>query len=331
MKRATHVDSYAAPIDKAQYWTDRTSELIFPNKSMPADPVRFCGKLTKWEMGDVWLSYFATDPIRYIREGQHIKHDNEEQVLITFSASSDLIFNQSGLSLTCRKNQYFIEMTNRPYEFTQTDVGDIWVLCVSTSHLRRHIRSIEKFAPYTFDGSRGIGGLLFDLLRMLPLRLAESPASTHQGLGHSLMELLALSLEGNDLVLGSQTNSVKKGHLARAERFIRTRLSNHDLTPELIATECGISTSYLHQLFRSSGTSVGRWIRELRLVACDNDLRNSPSRREGIAEIAYRYGFNDHAQFCRLYKAHFGCTPSERRDLGASVAGPASPLSLELV
>ncbi|TIU71930.1 MAG: helix-turn-helix domain-containing protein [Mesorhizobium sp.] len=331
MKRAIQIDSRTACINKAQFWTDRTSEVIFSNKSMPADPLHFCGKLTKWELGDVWLSYFSTDPIRYVRQGQHIRHDKEEQVLITFSASSDLKFNQNGLSLTCRKNQYFIEMTNHPYEFTQTDAGDIWVLCVSSSHLRGYVRSIEKFAPYTFDGSQGVGGLLFDLLRMLPLRLSESPASTHQGLGHTLMELLALSLEGNDRVLGSHTNSVKKGHLARAERFIRTRLSNHNLTPELVAAECGISTSYLHQLFRSSGISVGRWIRELRLVACDNALRNSPSRRDGIAEIAYRYGFNDHAQFCRLYKAHFGRTPSESRDLSAPIADSASPLSLELV
>ena len=324
MKRAIQVDGSTAHVNKAQYWTDLTSEVMFPNKSVPTDPLRFCGKLTKWDLGDVSLSRFATDPICYLRQGHHIRRDKEEHILVTFSCSSDLHFVQDGLSLTCHKNQYFIEMMHRPYEFTQVDAGEMWVLRVPASLLRWHIRSIEKFAPYTFDGSRGVGGLLFDSLRMLPLRLAEAPTSTHQGLGRNLIELLALSFEGNELILGSQTNSVKKGHLARAERFIRSRLSNQDLTPELIAAECGISTSYLHQLFRSSGTSVGQWMRELRLVACDNALRSNPSRRDGIAEIAYRWGFTNHAKFCRLYKARFGRTPSESREL----TGPVSSTSV---
>jgi AraC-like DNA-binding protein len=313
--------------NRAQYWTDLTSEVVFPNDSVPVDPGRFCGKVTKWDLGDISLSHFDTDPIRYIRRVQHIRHDKEEQILVTFSGSSDLNFVQNGLSLTCHKNQYFIEMVDRPYEFTQTNTGEMWVLGISKPKLRGHIRSIEKFAPYTFDGSKGIGGLLFDILRSLPLRLSESPASTYPALGLKLIELLALSFEGNELVLGNQTNSIKKSHLTRAERYIRRHLADENLTPERVAAECGISTSYLHQLFRSSGTSVGRWIRELRLIACDSALRNNTSRQEGVAQIAYRWGFNNHPHFCRIYKEHFGRTPSESRDLNApAAAGLASAL-----
>lgn len=32
-----------------------------------------------------------------------------------------------------------------------------------------------------------------------------------------------------------------------------------------------------------------------------------------MAEIAYRYGFSDQAQFSRLFKAQFGMTPSDWR------------------
>jgi AraC-binding-like domain len=180
---AIQVDGNTEHANKARYWTDRTSEVMLPNESVPADPKRFCGKLKKWDLGDISLSHFITDPIRYIRKNWHIRHDKEEQVLITFSGSSDLNFVQDGLSLTCRKNQYFIEMADRPYEFTQLNAGEMWVLSASKSKLRGHIRSIEKFAPYTYDGSRGIGGLLFDVLRALPLRLIEAPPSTHPALG----------------------------------------------------------------------------------------------------------------------------------------------------
>lgn len=298
---------------KVRYWTDVASTEYFPVDAKLADPVRFAGRLMSWDLGSLSLSYLATDPILYFREKHHIRADKDETILITFSARTELTYAQEGISLKCGKNQFFIEMAHRPYEFGHGDENEVWALRIPSNLLRWHVRSIERYAPYTFDASRGIGALFFDTVRMVPRRLAESPPHLHQDLSRCLLELLALSLEGNERVLGSLTiNSVKKAHLVRIERFIRTNLTRPDLTPELIAANCNISSSYLHQLFRSSGYSVGRWIRELRLNACDQELRN-PNCRDGIAEIAYHWGFSDHAQFCRHFKAYFGMTPRESR------------------
>jgi AraC-like DNA-binding protein len=314
MQRSYFVDNGSAA-GRVQHWTDVVSAEVIPVRAVPADPTRFSGKLTSWGLGDdITVMHEATDAVAYVRLSQHVKADKEEQILVTFACGSDLTFVQDRMSLTCRKNQFFIEIVNRPYRFTQLDAGEVWLLRVPASLLRWHVRSIEKYAPYTFDASRGVGALLFDTLRMMPLRLSEAQNFTHQALGRHIAELLALALESNESVLGSQMNSVKAAHLARIERFVRCNLSDCNLTPELIAAECNISTSYLHQLFRASGTSVARWVRELRLIASDRDLRD-PSRREGVAEIAYRWGFSDHAKFCRQFKAHFGRTPSDSREL----------------
>jgi AraC-like DNA-binding protein len=40
-----------------------------------------------------------------------------------------------------------------------------------------------------------------------------------------------------------------------------------------------------------------------------------------MAEIAYRFGFCDQAQFSRLFKAKFGLSPSDWRKSGAGPAG----------
>jgi AraC-like DNA-binding protein len=298
---------------KAQYWTDVVSTEYFPIDAKPADPVCFSGKLVTWDVGSLSLSYLATDPIIYFRQKHHVRADKDETILITFSGRPELTYAQDGIALKCAKNEYFIELAHRPYEFAYTGEGEVWSLRIPTNLLRWHVRSIERYAPYTFDASRGIGALLFDTLRAVPRTIADSSPHLHQNLARCLLDLLALSLDGNDRVLGSlTTNSVKKAHLARIERFIRANLTRPELSPELIAASCNISASYLHQLFRASGYSVGRWVRELRLNACDQDLRN-PSCRDGIAEIAYHWGFSDHAQFCRHFKAHFGRTPKESR------------------
>jgi AraC-like DNA-binding protein len=82
--------------------------------------------------------------------------------------------------------------------------------------------------------------------------------------------------------------------------------------PETIAAACGISTRYLHELFRDTNQTLGQWIRDQRLNACRQDLRD-PANHQTIAEIAYRWGFSDQAQFSRSFKAHFGLSPKEFR------------------
>ena len=63
------------------------------------------------------------------------------------------------------------------------------------------------------------------------------------------------------------------------------------------------------------GTYAGEWIsgegRDQRLMAARNMLDVAQGRT--IAEIAYRFGFADQAQFSRLFKAAFGRTPSDHR------------------
>jgi len=312
-----------APNGKARFWSDAVTCVYFPLNARPSDPFRFSGKLRNWNLGDVSLSHIKSGPIRYLREPEHLRVDKEEHLLVTFSGDSDIRFEQDRMSLTCRRNQFFIEMAHLPYVFDQLEHNDIWVLRIRASLLKWHVGCIEKFVPYAFDAERGIGALLFDMMRMAPNRLSEPDRISYARVGQSLVELLALALESDERVLDSRESSVQSAHLARIERFIRRNLANPDLSPELIAQACGVSTRYLHGLFRVGGSSVSRWIREQRLIACDRDLRRS-GRKISIAEVAYRWGFNDHAQFSRHFKAYFGRTPTDRREAGVELAGQAA-------
>ncbi len=301
-----------APCAKSRLWSDAVSSVYFRQSAVPADPLKFSGRLCNWELGDVSLSHIKSGPVCYRREPAHLRIDREEHLLITFAGRSEIRFEQNRISLTCRENQFFIELAHLPYVFSQIDDNEIWVLKVHTSHLKWHVGRVERFVPYAFDAERGIGALLFDMIRITPRRLEETDGKSDPRIGNSLIELLALALEGDDRVLESQQSPVQMAHLVRIEHFIRRNLANSDLSPELIARTCGMSTRYLHELFRASGTSVSRWIRQQRLIACDRDLRRF-GRKTRIADIAHRWGFSDQAQFSRHFKAHFGRTPADSR------------------
>jgi AraC-like DNA-binding protein len=315
MLREYSVDG-VAPGEKARHWSETVSTVYYPQSAVPRDPIRFSGRLSNWALGEVSLSRIVSGPIRYVREPRHLLIDRQERLLVTFSGRSDIRFRQEKMSIACRGNQFFIEMAHLPYVFEQLAENEIWVLRIDAPLLRWHVGNLERFVGHPFDAEHGVGALLFDVMRLAPQRLLESRGRDHARVGQSLIELLALALEGDDRVLASAESSVQAAHVARIDLYIRQNLENPDLSPALIARSCGISRRYLHGLFRASGTTVGQRIREQRLLACDRDLCR-PGPKSRIADIAYRWGFSDHAQFSRQFKAYFGCTPSERRNAGA--------------
>ena len=311
------------PEGRVKFWSNAVSDVFFPLSSTFGDPVLFDGSLRNWDIERISLSHFNSDPVAYHREKSHLKRCREEQLLVTFAAQSGVRFAQDNIELKGRKNQFLIQRGHLPYEFEHSERNELWVLKVPAPLLGRFVRSVDKFSCNIFDADRGVGGLLYDIIRMLPGRLKDVDGSLLGSLDQHVVELLALALEADDRVLGSSTGTVQKAHLARIERYIRQNLADRSLSSETVAAACGISTRYLHALFQSSGSSVGRWIRELRLQACEAELRN-PKGRSSIAEIAYRWGFGDQAQFSRHFKSHFGRTPREVRlesaDAGRSEA-----------
>jgi AraC-like DNA-binding protein len=297
---------------RAEYWQGAVSNVVFPLASSFAAPEAFRGTLKSWDLGRASVVYMASDAIRYSRERQHLAADKEECVLASFAARSDICFSQDGLELTCRKNQFLIERSHRPSLFVQPDVNEIWSLKLSISQLRPRIRTIDQWTSLVCDAENGAGGMLFDMLRLVPRRIAGADPAVLDGIGRSLIDLLVLAIENDPRALTSHKSSVQAGHLARIEKFIRQNLSNPALSTDLIARAHGISTRYLHCLFSGRDLTLGQWIRELRLEACRDQL-SEPACRETVAEIAYRWGFSDQAQFSRHFKARFGHSPRECR------------------
>jgi AraC-like DNA-binding protein len=151
------------------------------------------------------------------------------------------------------------------------------------------------------------------MLRLIPARFDAMSDEARSMVGRHLIDLLVLSIKSDERTLTSGSSTVREAHLSRIESFARRNLSRVDLDPDLIASACGISTRYLHELFRDTKQTIGQWIRDQRLEACHAQLRD-PANRLTVTEIAYRFGFSDHAQFSRAFRGHFGMSPKELRD-----------------
>jgi AraC-like DNA-binding protein len=99
--------------------------------------------------------------------------------------------------------------------------------------------------------------------------------------------------------------------LGRAIRLIEAELGSSGLQPLKLSHRLGISRSRLYRLFEPYG-GVARYIRKQRLLRIFGAL-GDPTRQEAVADLAFRYGFEDQSSFSRAFKREFGFSPRDVR------------------
>lgn len=298
--------------ERSRHWHETIAEIYFPLDLRFRDPENFDGELHDWRLGDVSLSRLRSAPLLYRREPRHLVRDDNEHYLITIPLEAEVRFAQCGRDVRSRPGSFFIERSHEPYEFQHAEAADMWVLKVEARALARRIRTPERFLGLSFSTGNGAGGYFIDMLHHIPERFDAMTEDVREAVGRQLVDLLALSLQADERVLGSRDSSVRAAHLARIEAFVRANLRRRELDPDLIARHCGISIRYLHQLFRDTNRTLGQWVRDMRLETAREELSAAANARS-IAAICYDLGFGDQAQFCRLFKLRYGCAPGEYR------------------
>jgi AraC-like DNA-binding protein len=99
--------------------------------------------------------------------------------------------------------------------------------------------------------------------------------------------------------------------LARVEDYVLRHLGEPDLSPARIAHANHISVRYLHKLFHTRGTTVGRWVQRQRLERCRLELSRPARTAPTISGVAHRWGFVSPSHFSRSFRAAYGMSPRE--------------------
>ncbi len=100
-------------------------------------------------------------------------------------------------------------------------------------------------------------------------------------------------------------------------QYIREHI-NEPLDRETLAEVAGFSVPHFHRVFTATtGESAVSYVRRMRLERAGRKLRMGAV---DITEVARAAGYESHAAFGKAFKAYFGLSPSEFRQLGCSKA-----------
>ncbi|MGE3772871.1 MAG: helix-turn-helix domain-containing protein [Gammaproteobacteria bacterium] len=277
-----------------------------------SDPDRFAGRLATFNLGQVSLSLLGSAPLRYRRLVTHLADEGDEYYLISLPTGAPFHFSQRRRTAVCAPGSFTIERSGEPYELSYGEPNLLHVLKIPSRLMRRTISAPDRLCAVHFDAAHGAGALFSDYLTLLTRHLTALATGGATVAGNHVMELLAFAVEHAGKGCDSGENAVQSAHLLRIEDHVRRHLGDPALSPATLAAAAGISVRYLHRLFARSGRTVSGHIRELRLEACHEALVRDPTGIT-LGALAYRWGFSDQANFCRLFKARYGLTPGEAR------------------
>lgn len=252
-----------------------------------------------------------------VRRKTEINADPRERYMAYLSLRDEIEFEQFGHTL--KAPQSSLTMVSGADPLVHRKMGDNDTLCfgMPSGFVEQRIPKTESVCAIPISVEAGIGSLVRHSLVSLYAESTKLSDNEFLSASQILGDLVLLSLASR-ADLSTSTSFVRTSNLARAKRIIRARLSEPELKPADIANECGISLSYLHNLFRDDGRSVCEYLLLERLQRARLMLQIGGNAN--VTNVALACGFSNLSSFSTAFRAAFAVTPRE-----VLRGGPARP------
>jgi AraC-like DNA-binding protein len=132
-------------------------------------------------------------------------------------------------------------------------------------------------------------------------------------------DLLALALGATrDVAELARGRGLPAARLRAIKDDIRKNCHRPELSLQALATRHGVSARYVQRIFEHSGSTFTQYVAEQRLARAHEALCRHAANDVPISTIALDCGFSDVSHFNRLFRQHYGCTPSDVRKAARS-------------
>jgi AraC-like DNA-binding protein len=211
-----------------------------------------------------------------------------------------------------------------PYAITNPERSRLLAITIPRQQFKgMKIPDLHTCEAHT-PAMRGLYAVLGSFLTSLADQLPSLPDAVGRSVSDTVLSLLASTLATHsDEQFG--VHPVPGVLKARVKQFVHAHLADPALSLDLIAQQLRCSKRYLHRVFEDEDQTLDRFIWQMRLERCSEALRSAAGRRISVSEIAFAWGFNSSAHFCRVFKVQYGVAPREfqRREAEQALASAA--------
>ncbi len=243
------------------------------------------------------------------RTRQLISRGGPDFAKLSLVERGSAIIVQDGRECVLRRGDMAIYDTNRPYSMICDEDIAMSIIMLPLARLGLPPDLVRMATATRLIGDRTTASIIRPLISSLG-RSSEHGEPLGARMVRGAIEIVAGLVESH--LPSRNAHDLMR---MRIGAYIDEHLTDPELSPSRIAAAHFISLRQLHFLFEDGGTSISRIIRDRRLERCYESLRDDSNAHLSISVIAFANGFTDAAHFSRVFRTHFGFTPSATRAL----------------
>ena len=287
----------------------------------------FHGRVTTERIGHLRISTLVASPQRITRTQRHITQDagrTERHVVVGTADRAEGSLRQNGRTARLGPRTLLLWDTGHPYVLDHPEALRLRTVLVPRRTLGVPDRHLEEVVAVAIERDDPVAAVVAPILDELSAAAAACPEPVAPRLARNVSDLLATLVAGRAHVGPRDTERTRHTLLQEVRAHVDRHLGDPGLSPESIAAAHHMSVRSLHQLFRSEGVTVSRWIQRRRLEECGWELSFAGPTAPTVAAVAQRWGFASPAHFSRLFRATYGMSPSTWRAT-RSTGTPTAP------
>ena len=297
---------------RLEYWNDVACR-TFTQQTVDAVDQQFNAAMYRTNVGDMRMAVANSTGSRVTRSSGQVALSREAFFLVHLQLAGISVNRQDGREIKLAAGDFALVDSTRPYQIAFEQSTSILVLRIPQASMRRVIASPEAVTLVPMSArapaNRLASRFIQDIWSALLEGMEPDPADR---LCRPVLDVLANAYSAVPAAL-AEGSSMAGALRLQIRSFIEDHLGDPDLSLAGIASAFGISSRYVHVLFRGDAETVSEYIQRRRLEEAARSLADPLRIRMSIATIAASHGFKSQAHFSRLFRERHGMTPRDFR------------------
>ena len=303
------------PRDRFDYWHEVACKTLVGHSSKPASKQAFEAQIESGLVADIGLVLFENSPMDVVRTAQHIALSENDNLFICRQVTGTLALEQNGRQAILEAGDLTLLDPLLPYGARFSNGSKLLVLKVPRRDLTARVGQTREMVALSISPSATQFVWTSSFVAMLPEIVGSITPAAEEIAKDQVLDLIGLSLLKTMGLSKPRISSGRSLALLRVRAAIESRLSDPALNPSMVAHSAGISVRYANVLLAQQNTSITRLIRTRRLARCRVALEDPLQTHRTISDIACGWGFSDMTHFGRSFKAMYGISPQNYRNL----------------
>ena len=297
---------------RLQYWNDVACS-TFTQQTVDSPERELRAKMYRANIGEMRMAVAISTGSRITRSSCQVALSREAFFLVHLQLAGTSLNRQDGREIELKEGDFAMFDSTRPYQIAFNQTTSILVLRVPQASVRRVIASPEAVTLLPMSARAAANRLAARFIQDVWTALLEGmEPDPVDRLCRPMLDVLANAYAAMP-VARVEGASMAGALRVQIRSFIEDNLGNQDLSLAGIASAFGISSRYVHVLFKNDRDTVSEYIQRRRLEEAARVLADPMRSRVSIAEIAAAHGFKSQAHFCRLFRERHGMTPRDFR------------------